>query len=68
MRAICQRCQESVHQWNVREATVTVGAIQYWKMQLCDGCTKEIEEALVPLLAIRRKRPARPLDGQESPA
>lgn len=51
MRSICQRCSGlySEH-WNVNQAEFHVGRIQYWKVQLCEQCTKVVEQAVLAAL------------------
>ena len=51
MYSICQRCAgpRSDH-WNVKQSEFHVGAIQHWKVQLCDSCTAAVEQAVLAAL------------------
>ena len=51
MTACCQRCGAQSYDWNIRQAEFNVGRVKYWKVQLCEPCTKEVEAAL--LVALR---------------
>ena len=53
MTAICQRCGSVEASRTVREAALHVGQLVQWKVQLCEGCTKFVEQALVQ--ALRRR-------------
>ncbi len=51
MLAICQRCGKSHFYWAVTQASFHVGAVQNWKVNLCEDCTKRVADALQTALA-----------------
>ena len=58
LRAICQRCGEREHQWNVHQATFDVREIKRWALQLCDRCSVHVEMVLRAALESPRTVPA----------
>ena len=52
MNSTCQRCLKSVpNHWTVVQAEFHISTIQYWKVQLCEGCTGIVRDALLQALA-----------------
>ena len=50
MTAVCQRCGTQCYAWNIRPAELHVGRVKYWKVQLCESCTKDVEAAILAAL------------------
>lgn len=50
MMAICQRCKKRDHYWMVKQAEISVGSLDHWKLQLCEDCTKAVEAAVLFVL------------------
>ena len=49
--SICQRCAgDRNNHWNVHQAEFHIGAINHWKVQLCEPCTTVVEQALLKAL------------------
>ena len=53
MYSTCQRCFKSNEiTWTIRQAEFHIGKIDHWKVQLCQPCTKRVEQVLLGALAV----------------
>lgn len=50
MLMLCQRCGGSRDTWIIHQARLHVGKINEWKIQLCDRCTTDVEQAVLAAL------------------
>lgn len=48
--AICQLCGDTYFDWQLKQTEISVGQIQYYKIQACPNCTKKLELALKSVL------------------